>query len=137
MNFGLKRDLNYDVESGRLRLSTGVNQRGSLITFRARTIWKRNFVLMNQELNVLRDFHIRFNRKTREFERFSTEIDLFSALLTDSLLIVRLCKTIETLVFVTDTDWTEIRKETDILNDFKGFLMGFEDFWIEKTDLRQ
>ena len=65
------------------------------------------------------------------------EFDWFSALSTDKLLIVRLCKAIETLVFASDTDWTEICRETDILSDFKEFLMVFKDFWVEEADLRE
>ena len=73
----------------------------------------------------------------REFRGFSKEFDLFSALSTDSLLIVRLCKAIETLVFISDVDWAEICGEIDIFSDFEGFLMVFEDFQVEEADLRQ
>ena len=77
---------------------------------------------------------MRFGRETREFEDPVMEFGWYSALSTDNLLIVRLCKAIEALVFASDTDWTEIRRETDILSDFKGFLMVFEDFWVEEAD---
>ena len=71
--------------------------------------------------------------KMREFEGFTLEIGLFSALSTDSLLIVRLCKAIEALFFISDVDWAEICGEINILSDFEVFLMVFEDFLSRKS----
>ena len=71
---------------------------------------------------------MRFGRKTYGFGAFSIELGLFSALSTDSLLIVRLCKAIEALALDSGADWAEIRGETDILSDLEGFLLVFEDF---------
>ena len=79
---------------------------------------------------------MRFDRKTYEFKGFLTKIGLFLTFSTNSLLIVRFCKTIEALALDSGAEWAEIRKETDILSDFKEFLMVFKDFWIEETDLR-
>ena len=82
-------------------------------------------------------FRTRFGRKTYEFEAFSAEIGLFSALSTDSLLIVRLCKAIEALTLDSGADWAAIRGAIDILSGFEEFLLVFEDFWVEEADLRQ
>ena len=64
------------------------------------------------------------------------EFGLFSVLSTDNLLIVRLCKAIEALIFICDADWAEIRGEIDIFSDFKGFLLIFGDFQVKEAKLR-
>lgn len=45
---------------------------------------------------------------------------------------MRLCKAIKVLIFIANADQAEIRRETDIISDFREFLMVFEDFEKKK-----